>query len=161
MENTTTTTPTASLIPRLSIGAFKYFAGMSKETTAFTANVLLDGKLIGYADNAGHGGATHVRFIGDDRHDMEIHRRGFEDAVDALVDAKVSAQHDAKFILKMRKKARETSAYITADCTRGQYIAFKKGVMVNLTAVTAKPGFVKFVSAMTDAEILAHFTANA
>jgi hypothetical protein len=161
MENTSTTPTTADLAARLTIGALKYFAAMSEETNAFTANVLLDGKLIGYADNAGHGGATHVRLIGDNRHDLEIHRRGFEDAVDALVDAKIAEMHDAKFILKMRRKARETTAYITADCKSGQYIAFKKGVMVNLNAVTAKPGFVKFVSDMTDAEILSHFTANA
>lgn len=156
--NNTTQNNTINLT-RITIGAFKHFAGMSEETEAFTANVLLDGKVIGYADNAGRGGCTHVRFIGDNRHEMEIHQTAIADHVDTLIDALLTAKHDAKFVAKMRKKARETTAYLTADCGKGQYIAHKKGVMVDLNRVTAKQGFVKFVADMTDAEILAHFTA--
>ena len=160
MENTTTPTAVAGLLSTVTLSKFKYFAGMSEETNAFTATVHVAGETIGTAENRGHGGCTFVRF-NNQTHALVPFTSQIADAVDKLVDAKVNEQHNAKFILKMRRKARETTAYITADCSRGQYVAFKKGVMVNLNAVTAKPGFLKFVSDMTDAEILSHFTANA
>ena len=156
---TTQATTTTLDLTRITIGAFKHFAGMSEETEAFTANVLLDGKVIAYADNHGKGGCTHVRFLGDNRHNMEVHQTRLADHVDTLIDALLIAKHDQKFIAKMRKKARETVAYLTADCGKGQYIAHKKGAMVDLNRVTSKQGFVKFVADMTDAEILAHFAA--
>ena len=156
---TTQATTTTLDLTRITIGAFKHFAGMSEETEAFTANVLLDGKVIAYADNHGKGGCTHVRFLCDNRHEMEVHQTRLADHVDTLIDTLLTAKHDQKFIAKMRKKARETVAYLTADCGKGQYIAHKKGAMVDLNRVTSKQGFVKFVADMTDAEILAHFAA--
>lgn len=159
MNTQTATLPTASLLPLITIGAFKYFAAMSQETNAFTANVLLDGKLVGYADNEGRGGSTHIRFVGDDRHDLEVHRAAFEEKVDTLVDEAIHLKALGKTILKIRKMARETTAFVCVEClkTKGQYRNFKKGATVNLNAVTQKVGFVKFVADMTDAEILAHF----
>ena len=143
----------------VTIGAFKHFAGMSEETNAFTANVLLDGKLIGYADNHGKGGCTHVRFLGDNRHEMEVHQTAIADHVDTLVDEAIHQKALAKSVAKIRKMARETTAFVCTEClkTKCQYRNYKKGAMVNLTAVTQKVGFVKFVTDMTDAEILAHF----
>lgn len=144
---------TTIALTSITLAKFKHYARLSEETVAFTADLLLDGRKIGTAENRGHGACTNVRI--DSGHVFV----GIEEHVDALVEAQLDKAHDAKFILRMRRKARETSAYITADCKTGQYVAFKKGVMVNLTAVVAKPGFVKFVNDMTDAEMLAHFTA--
>ena len=155
----TTQTNTTINLNLVTIGAFKHFAGMSEETNAFTANVLLDGKLIGYADNHGKGGCTHVRFLGDNRHEMEVHQTAIADHIDTLVDEAIHQKALAKTVAKIRKMARETTAFVCTEClkTKGQYRNYKKGTMVNLIAVTQKVGFVKFVTDMTDAEILAHF----
>jgi hypothetical protein len=45
----------------------KYSPSLSEETNAFTAEVWLDGKKVGYASNRGHGGNTDV--------DLELPRR--------------------------------------------------------------------------------------
>lgn len=37
---------------------FKYIKSLSKETNAFSANVIIDGKLAGTVSNHGHGGAN-------------------------------------------------------------------------------------------------------
>lgn len=153
----TTDIITTTDLSRVTLGKFKHYARLSEETVAFTADILLDGKKVGTADNRGHGGCTNVRI--DTGHPLTV--VDLEAHVDSLVEAELDKAHNAKFILRMRKKARETSAYITTDCEKGSYKAFKKGTMVNLTAVQSKPGFLKFVVDMTDAEILAHFTANA
>ena len=141
----------------ITLAKFKHYARLSEETVAFTADLLLNGKKIGTAENRGHGGCTIVRL---DCNSTISEQGDLSDKVDDLVEAELDKAHNAKFVLKMLKKARETSAYITADCGKGQYIAFKKGVMVNLTLVMAKPNFLKFVTDMTDEEILAHFTAT-
>ena len=41
----------------------KIARNMSEETTAFTAELWLDGKLSAYVKNDGHGGDNHARFI--------------------------------------------------------------------------------------------------
>ena len=150
-------------LTRITIGAFKHFAGMSEETEAFTANVLLNGKVIGYADNHGTGGCTHVRFIGDDRHDMEIHQTAIADLVDTLVDAKLQEKHLAKSVAKIRRNAHKSVMYIKVGHEKGYYASFKGITDANrqkaIDAAKAKPDFKVLVADMTDAEILAHFTA--
>jgi hypothetical protein len=44
---------------KIELKNFKYYAGMSEETNAFTADVYADGKKIAYAKNDGHGGSTY------------------------------------------------------------------------------------------------------
>ncbi len=52
-----------SLTARVTLKSFKPIKSMSEETVCFTANVYLDGKLIGEAANEGHGGCTFVHFV--------------------------------------------------------------------------------------------------
>ena len=163
IHHMTTQANTTTILPRITIGAFKHFAGMSEETEAFTANVLLDGKLIGYADNHGKGGCTHVRFIGDNRHEMEVHQHALADHVDTLVDAKLQEKHLAKVVAKVRRDAHKSAMYIKVGHEKGHYSAFKAITDANrqkaIDVAKACPDFKVMVADMTDAEILAHFTA--
>jgi hypothetical protein len=151
------------LLNLVAIGAFKHFAGMSEETNAFTANVLLDGKLIGYADNHGKGGCTHVRFLGDNRHEMEVHQTAIADHVDTLVDAKLDEKHLAKVVVKVRRDAHKSVMYLKVTHVKGQYSAFKAITDANrqkaMDSAKTRPDFKVLVADMTDAEIIAHFTA--
>lgn len=150
-------------LSRITIGAFKHFAGMSEETEAFTANVLLDGKVIGYADNAGKGGCTHVRFIGDDRHEMEVHQTAIADRVDTLIDAKLDEKHLAKTIAKIRRDAHKKVMYLKVGHTKGFVSSFKNVTDANrqkaIDAAKANPEFKCLVADMTDADLVAWFIA--
>jgi len=154
---------TDTILPRITIEAFKHFAGMSEETEAFTANVLLDGKLIGYADNHGKGGCTHVRFLGDNRHEMEVHQTAIADYVDTLIEAKLDEKHLAKVVAKVRRDAHKSVMYVRVGQVKGQYSGFKAITDANrqkaIDAAKTRPDFKVLVADMTDAEIIAHFTA--
>jgi hypothetical protein len=160
--NTTTQTTTLDLT-RITIGAFKHFAGMSEETEAFTANVVLDGKVIGYADNHGKGGCTHVRFLGDNRHEMEVHQTAIADHIDTLIDAKLNEKHLAKTVAKIRRDAHKSVMYLKVGHAKGFVSSFK-----NVTDATrqraidtakANPDFKCLVADMTDADLVAWFIA--
>jgi hypothetical protein len=45
---------------KIELKSLKISEHLSEETTAFTANVYADGKLIAYARNSGHGGCTDI-----------------------------------------------------------------------------------------------------
>lgn len=54
---------------------------LSEETEAFTAEIYINGKNVGYAKNSGHGGSTdyHAHYNGNDK-DMKENRRLLEEA---------------------------------------------------------------------------------
>lgn len=45
---------------KIELKNLKYFASLSEETNAFTANLYINGKVCGVAKNSGHGGETYV-----------------------------------------------------------------------------------------------------
>lgn len=45
----------------LSLKNFKYFPSLSEETNCFTADLYINKKLVGYAENRGYGGETSIR----------------------------------------------------------------------------------------------------
>lgn len=47
----------------LTLAKLKIARSLSEETTAFTADLTLDGKVFGYASNHGQGGPTDARFL--------------------------------------------------------------------------------------------------
>jgi hypothetical protein len=69
---------------RVTLKSFKHLASASEETLCFTAKVLLDGKSIGSAKNAGHGGETSVYL---DKQKFDWHGYGLWVDWDKLVDA--------------------------------------------------------------------------
>jgi hypothetical protein len=88
-------------------------ARLSQETTAFAADVWVDGKKVGYAENAGHGGNTNVRLDPSVRAQVEAHGKtlvpaeyknvtnGTEWIVDQLVEAELQKREDKKFAKRL------------------------------------------------------------
>jgi hypothetical protein len=58
----------APLIARLELRKFKHLKAASQETNWFTAQLWLDCRLIGYAQNDGHGGCTDYVIADDATH---------------------------------------------------------------------------------------------
>jgi hypothetical protein len=83
-------------------------ARLSQETTAFAADVWVDGKKVGHAENDGHGGATRVQLDPSVRAKVEAHGKtlvpaeyarftgGAEWIVDQLVEAELIKREDAR-----------------------------------------------------------------
>jgi len=86
---------------------------LSQETTAFAANVLVDGKKVGYAENDGRGGATSVHLDASVRDQVEAHGKvlvpseyksfvsGAEWLVDQLVEAELQRRADKTFARRL------------------------------------------------------------
>lgn len=56
---------------KLELKAFKMHAGLSNETTAFTANLWMDGRLVAECENDGRGGPNAVHWLGKDAKENE------------------------------------------------------------------------------------------
>jgi hypothetical protein len=88
-------------------------ARLSQETTAFVADIWVDGKKAGHAQNDGHGGATIVRLDPSVRDQVEAYGKtlvpdeikgyasGAEWIVDQLVEAELQKRHDRSFAKKI------------------------------------------------------------
>jgi hypothetical protein len=101
---------------KVELKRLQIYARLSEETTAFTADVWIDGKKAGYAKNEGHGGATNVHVA--DRALAEALRKhgatlvpteyktftpGDEWVIDQLVEATRAAKETARVAKKMAK----------------------------------------------------------
>src|SRR5215831_3230353 len=88
-------------------------ARLSQETTAFAADVWVDGKKVGWAKNEGCGGATLVHLDPSVRDQVETHGKalvpaeyarftsGAEWIVDQLVEAELQKRSDKSFAKKI------------------------------------------------------------
>jgi hypothetical protein len=93
---------------KIQLKRFTTNARLSQETTAFAADVWVDGKKAGNAQNDGHGGATLVRQDPSVRDRVEAHGKalvpdalkgftgGAEWIVDELVEAELQKRSDKK-----------------------------------------------------------------
>jgi len=100
---------------KVELKRFTTNARLSQETTAFAADVWVDGKKVGHAENDGHGGATMVRLDPSVRDKIEAHGKtlvpaeyasftsGAEWIVDQLVEAEL-VKRDDKRIAKLLAK---------------------------------------------------------
>ncbi len=91
-------------------------ARLSQETTAFAADVWVDGLKVGHAENDGHGGATIVHLDPTVRSKVEAHGKtlvpeeyksftsGAEWVVDQLVEAILQKKAEAAFAKKVAKE---------------------------------------------------------
>jgi len=101
-------------------------ARLSQETTAFAADVWVDGKKAGFAENDGHGGCTMVRLDPAVRDKVEAHGKtlvpaeyasftsGAEWIVDQLVEAELQKKADKAFA----KKIANADAKQKAQCEK-------------------------------------------
>jgi hypothetical protein len=165
----------------LSLKGYKTVSWMSEETVCFTATVLIDGKPVGEAENDGHGGCTFVRFVSPAAEALAekiakdakpadygwefCQTLTFDNLVDILVQKIDVQKQEEKIVKKVRTKAAKEMHYVTVDCKKAEYFAFKKALAAGspaarLTEIAkAKVGFKAFVIDLTDAEILAHFAS--
>ena len=177
----TTDNTTTSL--RISLKAAKVVRWMSEETICFTASVLFDGKVIGEVSNEGRGGCTYIRYKNHSDEavveayaasvDAESIGWGFlkehgkhltaADICDHLIEQKDKADHLRKTIASIRKKAAKFVMCVTAECVKGQYRSFEKGIKagakVEAAVAAAKAKGYTLVAEMSDEAIAAHFIA--
>jgi len=99
---------------KIELKRFTTNARLSQETTAFAADVWVDGKKAGYAENAGHGGNTNVQLDRAFRDAVEAYGKmlvpaeykfvsGAEWVVDQLVEAELQKKSDKAFSKKLAK----------------------------------------------------------
>lgn len=100
---------------KIELKRFTTNARLSQETTAFAADVWVDGKKVGTAENDGHGGMTLVHLDPSIRGAVEAHGKalvpteyksftsGAEWIVDQLVEAELQKKSDKAFAKKLAK----------------------------------------------------------
>ena len=98
---------------KIELKRFTTNARLSQETTAFAADVWIDGKKVGYAENNGHGGNTNVQIDRSVRDAVEAHGKtlvpaeyksftsGAEWIVDQLVEAELQKKSDKSFAKRL------------------------------------------------------------
>ena len=93
----------------ISLKGFKHYKGMSQETNAFTSGIVLNGVLVGDAENDGHGGCTFVRLNEKGRNIPALVAadsiREFDDgSLTSIVDDLVSDEIEAREVERLKKK---------------------------------------------------------
>lgn len=99
---------------KIELKRFTTNARLSQETTAFAADVWVDGIKVGHAENAGHGGNTLVQLPVGLRSAVEDFTKPFVPAehkfinsteyyIDILVEAELQKRHDAATAKKLAK----------------------------------------------------------
>ena len=116
---------------KIELKRFTTNARLSQETTAFAADVWVDGKKVGHAENDGHGGCTLVQLDPSVRDQVEAHGKtlvpikyanftsGAEWVVDQLVEAELAKKSDQAFAKKIanadaKEKARSQAQGLRA-----------------------------------------------
>jgi hypothetical protein len=137
---------------KIQLKRFTTNARLSQETTAFAADVWVDGKRVGHAENDGHGGATIVRLDPSICALVEAHGKtlvpdeikgfttGAEWIVDQLVDAELQKRSDRKIAKAdaAEKAACEKQGLHAARLRCGDewlWFAFKAGTDPKVVAV--------------------------
>lgn len=139
---------------KIELKRFTTNARLSQETTAFAADVWVDGKKVGYAENNGHGGNTNVRLDPSVRAAVEAHGKtlvpaeykfvsGTEWVVDQLVEAELQKRLDKSNAKRLasgdaKEKARYAQqGYCAARYRHGDtwlWFAYKPGADPKATA---------------------------
>lgn len=82
---------------------------MSEETIAFTADLHLDGKLIAYVKNSGHGGCNDFHFLQGVKlnEDSPVNSQSIDATVDQLLDEFIKAYDISKTIKSLERKSKK------------------------------------------------------
>ena len=133
---------------KIELKRFTTNARLSQETTAFAADVWVDGRKVGHAENDGHGGMTMVHLDKSVRDQVEAHGKtlvpdeyksftgGAEWIVDQLVEAELQKKADKSFAKKIANAdAKQKAVYakkglLAARMRHGDtwtWFAFKPG----------------------------------
>ncbi len=111
---------------RVELKKLQIVARMSQETICFVADVYVDGKKVGTAENEGHGGNTSVRIDRSVSASVDAHARSVlpEDMkqyehlnpTEWLIDDIVSKHLDAKETARAARKAAKIDEQYKASC---------------------------------------------
>jgi hypothetical protein len=117
---------------KVELKRLQVYERMSQETTAFNADVWIDGKKAGTAENAGHGGNTNVR-VADRALAAALREYGktqvpaeykFSPGDEWIVDDLVEKARAAKETARVAKKSAKIDAQYKATCpARGTHAA--------------------------------------
>ena len=111
---------------KIELRRFTTNSRLSQETTAFAADVWVDDKKVGYAENAGHGGNTNVRLDPSVRAAVEAHGKtlipaeykSVTDGAEWIVDQLVEAELDQRHAKAFEKRITKADAKERENCTK-------------------------------------------
>jgi hypothetical protein len=111
---------------KIELRRFTTNARLSQETTAFAADVWVDDKKVGYAENTGHGGNTNVRLDPSVRAAVDAHGKtlipaeykSFTDGAEWIVDQLVEAELDKRLAKAFEKRIAKADAKEREHCAK-------------------------------------------
>lgn len=164
----------------LSLKSIKTVKWMSEETICFTANIVLDGKVIGFASNEGHGGCTfcHFNTPADEAKALAFAKNAnandfkgwefladkgmsFDCLIDILVERNDHAKANEKIIKKVKKDMLDKVVFVKEgeDAKMGYRIlkCGAAGIEKGIIAMKAKYGNVTIFNNASDEVLVATF----
>ena len=125
---------TANFTDRLSVKKMNVAINLSRETTAFTADIYLDGRKIGKAINDGNGGATNCWI----QNDLIVANYGH--IIETWIDARAADAENAKRGLLASRK---NEKWIQSRLEKGMFV-FTTGDQLIAQGGLGNPIFVDF-----------------
>lgn len=125
---------TANFTDRLSVKKMNVAINLSRETTAFTADIYLDGQKIGKAINDGNGGATNCWI----ENDLIVANYGH--IIETWIDARAADAENAKRGLLASRK---NEKWIQSRLEKGMFV-FTAGDQLVAQGGLGNPMFVDF-----------------
>ena len=164
----------------LSLKSLKTVKWMSEETICFTANIILDGKNIGFASNEGHGGCTFCHFStpADEAKALAFAKNAnandfkgweflaekgmsFDCLIDILVERNDHAKANEKIIKKVKKDMLDKVVFVKEgeDAKMGYRIlkCGAAGIEKGILAMQTKYGKVTIFNNAPDSVLISTF----
>lgn len=98
-------------INRITLKSFKWLPSLSHETLCFSAKVAIDGKVVGYAENAGHGGPNEVH-VEPSKVPADLAATDWETVVDDLAYAEVDRKEIDKAVRRILKDMKDKVVFL-------------------------------------------------
>jgi len=123
---------------KIELKSIKFSETLSEETNAFTANLYIDGKKVGYCKNTGQGGCTDYYGIEKHRSDIiveaeaycktlpkvKFHDTEWEQSLEGVIDQLFEDWLDAKETKRMQKKMQTCILVGSPDENRSSYSCY-------------------------------------
>jgi len=116
---------------RITLKSFKWLPSLSHETLCFTAKVLIDGKVVGTAENAGHGGCTFVH-VETSKVPRDLDGIDLETIVDELAYAEVDRKEVDKAVRRVLKDMKDKVVFLKpGESLKQGWRIWRIGAVVN------------------------------
>ena len=108
----------------IQLKSFKHFPAFSEETLAFTTKLTINGKVVGHADNNGHGGSTNASLLSDCG--IKIDYTELSDLVDDLAFKALKEKEDKQIAKKVQKQlAKDIVFTVKGEKYAGRFFIYK------------------------------------